>query len=115
MKVKEIGNINEALLVLRHFIDLSARLLPLLEELNRKKEPSVEEAVNKLRIIDIYSQYEFDTSTSRILLNSNILDLIQSAFHEVLESKSRSKNRKLRMFLREHYRLTKDWRKIDAN
>lgn len=115
MKVKEIGHINEALLVLKHFIDLSAKLLPLLEELNRKKTPSFEEKINKKRIIDIYQHYEFDTNTSRLLINSNVLELIQTAFIEVASSHHRSKNRNLRKFLKEHHRLMRDWQKIGAN
>lgn len=119
MRVREIGQINEALLVLRHFIDLSSRLLPFLDELQRKTNPSPLEKINQLKIIDVYENYNFDTDTSRILLNSDILELIKDSFDAIQLEKNQKRSNKsrraLRNFLREHKRLQDDWYQIDAN
>ncbi len=118
MRSKEIGHINEALLVLRHFIDLSAKLLPFLDEINRKKNPTYKELLDRSKIISVYENYEFDTKTSRVLLNSDVLDLIKDSFEQLVEPRERRSNRgsqKLRKFLLEHYRLKKCWYHIEAN
>ena len=119
MRVREIGQINEAILVLRHFIDLSARLLPFLDELQRKRQLSIEEKYNRTRIIDVYENYNFDTATSKVLLNSNVLDLIKESFwllYSNENNRSDMKSRRaLRKFLLEHKRLQDDWFQIDAN
>lgn len=119
MRVREIGQINEALLVLRHFIDLSARLLPFLDELQRKRNLSPTEHLNKVKIIDVYQNYSFDTKTSRILLNSDILDMIKESFSALYQAEAPKRDRKsrraLRKFLSEHKRLQEDWFQIDAN
>lgn len=114
MKVSQINQVNEALIVLRHFIDLSAKLLPFLEELNNVKEPNEIQSVNKLRIIEVYDNHNFDTDTSKMLLNSNILELIKNSF-DSLTSKKRNKKRSLNLFLKEYQRLTLNWIQVDAN
>lgn len=119
MRVKEIGQINEALLVLKHFIDLSARLLPFLHDLQRNPNPDNIQRLNKVKIMDVYENYEFDTETSKILLNSNILDLIKDAYNAMRQSSNsrelRRSARELNKFLMEHKRLQNDWYFIDAN
>lgn len=119
MKSKHINNVNEAILVLRHFIDLSAKLLPFLEELERKRIPTLEDKINKQKIIEVYSSYEFDTSTSKLLMNSNILDLIKDAFDQIRTAERKSSRRKssstLKSFLREHRRLSDNWGIVQAN
>lgn len=119
MRVKEISQINQALLVLRHFIDLSARLLPFLHELQRLQHPNKYELQNRLKIIDVYQNYEFDTQTSKVLLNSDVLDLIKNAFASMSECRSRRglkrSRENLEKFLEEHERLQNDWNYIDAN
>jgi hypothetical protein len=114
MRPQEINHINEALLVLRHFIDLSAKLLPFLEELNRKDVLTQEEQSNKSKIIEVYQNYEFDTNTSRLLLDSNILELIKETFDAMISTKRRQ-HRPMRNFLREHRRLKENWYFAEAN
>lgn len=119
MKVREIGQINEALLVLRHFIDLSARLLPFLDELQRKRNLSPTEHISKVKIIDVYQNYSFDTKTSKVLLNSDVLAMIKDSFSAMhspsIDSRATKSRRALRKFLSEHKRLQEDWFQIDAN
>jgi hypothetical protein len=112
MRTRQIENINEALLVLKHFIDLSAELLPMLYALKQKTNPTTEESNNIRKIQDVYEQYTFDTDTSRMLIDSDILALIQASF-----SKMKIKNPKqprlvrknLYEFLNEYKRLKHNW------
>jgi len=119
MNVKQINNVNEALLILRHFIDLSAKLLPFLDELDRKSHPTFAELSSKNKIIDVYKNYSFDTSTSRTLLNSDVLDLIKETFDSISEKSitnvRKKRNKSLRMFLMEHRRLQQSWFTVEAN
>ena len=119
LNFKEINKLNEANLVLRHFVDLSAQLLPFLEQLERKKELSIEEASYKLKIKTVFENYNFDTKTSQLLINSNVLELIQNTFHKIVTSasveNSRAHKRTLRKFLFEHQRLSQSWNLIESN
>ena len=114
MRVNQINQLNEAIIVLRHFIDLSAQLLPFLDELNRLKHPSKSEEINRERIIDVYNNHKFDTDTSKMLLHSNILELIKESFESLLKNK-KGNNKSLQSFISEHNRLTQNWHQIDAN
>lgn len=119
MKAQQITHVNEALLVLRHFIQLSAKLLPFLDELQRKPSPSEKEKIDRLKIIDVYKNYNFDTRTSELLLNSNILELIKHSFeniaHENIPHRRRPNNRTLKNFLLEYNRLKENWVDVNAN
>ena len=117
--LKDIHSVNEALLVLRHFIDLSARLLPFLDELQRKEAPTEQEQYDKQRIISVYKNYHFDTKTSEVLINSNILELINESFQTLSECRTSEQyqvaQRKLVAFILEHKRLSDKWSFIHAN
>lgn len=114
MRVNQINQLNEAIIVLRHFIDLSAQLLPFLDELNRIKHPTKTESINRERIINVYYNHKFDTNTSKTLLHSNILELIKESFESLLKNK-RGVNKSLQSFINEHDRLSQNWLKIDSN
>lgn len=113
MNAEEITQLNEANLVLRHFIKLSARLLPFLDELQRKKNPSLQELKNKNKIIDVFENYNFDTRTSEMLMGSNVLELIRKAFTHISETsyflKPGQDNPMLKQFLIEYQRLNYKW------
>lgn len=118
LRFKEIHHLNEALLVMRHFITLSARLLPFLNELQQKKHPTSVEITNIHKISEVYENYNFDTNVSEMLLNSNILELIKESFERISDSsylKNREANRRLRHFLNEYHRLSEKWGEINAN
>lgn len=119
MRSREIGHINEALLVLKHFIDLSARLLPYLHELEQKRNPSFSDKLSKRKIIDVYEGYKFETATSEILLHSNVLELIKETFEQIIYAPKTSRAVKratsLKKFLSEHNRLKSNWYYIESN
>ncbi|MCH2230515.1 MAG: hypothetical protein MK105_09235 [Crocinitomicaceae bacterium] len=119
MRSYDISKVNEANFVLKHFIDLSARLLPFLDELQRKRELSLEECDNRNKIMDVFENYQFDTRTSELLINSNILDLICKAFNDIRTTsyflRPNQKNKMLARFLLEYRRLNENWGQISAN
>lgn len=123
MRAKHISDVNEAILVLRHFVELSAKLLPFLDELERKKIPSSYDLESREKIIAVYENYEFDTSTSKVLMNSDVLDLIKKSFETISQRShtarsrrsSRDKTSYLRRFMEEHERLQQSWGMIQAN
>ncbi|NRA12539.1 MAG: hypothetical protein HRT57_11350 [Crocinitomicaceae bacterium] len=119
MNVKQINNVNEALLILRHFIDLSAKLLPFLDELDKKRNPTFTELSNRNKIMSVYENYSFDTSTSKRLLDSDVLELIKETFDSISEktisNKKPKRNTSLRMFLMEHRRLQENWYIVRSN
>ena len=119
MNAEEIDKLNEANLVLRHFVDLSARLLPFLDELQRKKNPTLEELKNKNKIIDVFESYNFDTRTSEMLIGSNILELIKKSFDHISQTsyflRPGQKNGVLSKFLNEYRRLSDNWSFASTN
>lgn len=119
MNAKHISNVNEAILVMRHFIDLSARLLPFLEELEQKQRPTVRDLVSKQKIIEVYRSYDFDTNTSKVLMNSNVLDLIKCSFESICSRETKHSRRgncaPLRQFMNEHERLKQHWYLAESN
>ena len=84
-----------------------------------KKNLTVEEASYKLKIKNVFENYNFDTKTSQLLINSNVLELIQNSFNKIITSacseNSRTHKRTLRKFLFEHQRLNESWNLIESN
>jgi hypothetical protein len=113
MKSKNIEQVNHALVVLRHFIDLSSKLLPVLDEINHKENPSPTDIKDREKIIEVYNSYEFDDVTSKMLMDSNILALIKGAYERLMRKQPASQI--LQAFDMEFNRLQKNWVKIDAN
>lgn len=123
MRAKHINDVNEAILVLRHFVELSAKLLPFLDELERKRRPSNYDIQSRQKIIAVYENYDFDTNTSQVLMNSNVLTLIKQSFENISEQSETAQAQRprkhhskyLRKFLAEHDRLQRSWGLIQAN
>lgn len=119
MNSKDINNINTANFILRHFVDLSARLLPLLHELTTKKHPTPNEKESIEKIVSVYQNYNFDTNTSVVLINSNVLELIQKTFERIINAKKTNKSIEnallLDHFLYERDRLLDVWMIAEAN
>lgn len=117
MDSKSIQKINEAVYILRNFIEMSSHLLPFLVELKYLKKPSENDLEDKRSIIELYKNYHFDESTSEYLMNSPILKIIHESFDKIVEEKStkRTSKRYLKMFNEEHDRLRRNWSLIDSN
>jgi hypothetical protein len=118
MSSKAIQQVNDATIVLRHFIELSAKLLPFFNDLSRKEDLLPQEAADRTKIIEVYRGYRFDTSTSLILMNSTILDTIQTAFEEIekrIPGDDASADDVLGKFFAEHDELVQHWVLTDCN
>lgn len=111
INTKEIHEMNEALIVLRHFIDLSSRLLPYYEELKQKDNPNPEEIAQMTKIAAVYEGYNIDPSTSEILIESNILTIIFDSFSKIKRNSSEilRKMEPLKQFWREYNKLSENW------
>lgn len=118
MRSGAIQQVNEATVVLRHFIELSAKLLPFFNDLSKKESLLPREAEDRKHIIEVFHGYKFDTSTSLILMNSKILDTIQQTFHLIeqrVPGEVSQADEAVTHFLMEHDELVRDWNHTDSN
>jgi hypothetical protein len=118
MRSGAIQQVNDATVVLRHFIELSAKLLPFFNELSKKDRLLPREAQDRQHIIDVFHGYKFDTSTSLILMNSTILDTIQYTFQlieERIPGEESKADEAMEKFFSEHDLLVHDWLMTDVN
>jgi hypothetical protein len=118
MKSESITQVNDATVVLRHFIELSAKLLPFFNELSKKELLQPHELDNRKKIIEVFRSYKFDTCTSAILMNSTILETITELFKHI-EQRVPGENSfadvLLDEFLSEHDELVSNWVRTDLN
>ena len=118
MRSGAIQQVNDATVVLRHFIELSAKLLPFFNELSKKEKLLPREAQDRQRIIDVFHGYKFDTSTYMILMNSSILDTIQRTFQQIekrIPGEQSEADLAMEQFFAEHESLVNDWLLTDNN
>lgn len=118
MKSDRINEMNEAIFVLKHFVNLSARLLPFLSNLSRKENPTEDDLNDSQKIIAVYNNYSFDAKASKVLINSSVLEKIQTAFNAIVHAGTDNQleaDLLLADFLCEHRRLQKMWKHVEAN
>ena len=118
MRSVAIQQVNDATIVMRHFIELSARLLPFFNELSSKEHLLPREASDRKKIIEVFESYNFDTSTSLILMDSTILDSIKDAFSSIekrIPGEVTDADSALERFLNQHQELVKNWQLTDCN
>lgn len=118
MSSRAIQQVNDATIVLRHFIELSAKLLPFFNELSKKDKLLPRELEDRKKIIDVFHGYKFDTSTSLILMNSSILESIQKAFEEIeqrIPGQPSKADEAMQRFYDEHDQLVHNWIHTDNN
>lgn len=118
IQTSAIQQINEATIVLRHFIELSAKLLPFFNELSKKSTLLPHELSDRNKIIEVYRSYGFDTSTSEILMESDILEIIQQTFRSIEKrrpGKDSDSDKLMAIFQNKHHQLVQNWRLTDTN
>ncbi len=118
LQSREIEQLNAANLVLRHFVDLSAQLLPFLNDLHQKRNLSKIESDSMKKIISVFENYQFDTKTSESLINSNVLALIKKTYEKITSAHlfdKRQSFKTLNDFMFEHQRLVESWNYVDSN
>jgi mannosyltransferase OCH1-like enzyme len=118
IQISAIQQINEATIVLRHFIELSAKLLPFFNELSKKSVLLPQEQHDRNKIIEVYKNYRFDTSTSEILMESDILEIIQQTFKSIEKrkpGKDSDSDKLMTIFHNKHHQLVHNWKQTDIN
>ncbi|WP_341900950.1 hypothetical protein [Fluviicola taffensis] len=118
IQTSAIQQINEATIVLRHFIELSAKLLPFFNELSKKDILLPQEKNDRDKIIEVYRNYGFDTSTSEILMESDILETIQQTFKSIEKrayGKESDSDKLMTIFQNKHRQLVLNWKQTDIN
>lgn len=118
IQTSAIQQINEATIVLRHFIELSAKLLPFFNELSKKSNLLPQEQSDRNKIIEVYRNYGFDTSTSEILMESDILEIIQQTFKAIERRNPENdfdSEKLMNIFQTKHYELVNNWKQTDTN
>lgn len=118
IQTSAIQQINEATIVLRHFIELSAKLLPFFNELSKKDILLPQEQNDRDKIIEVYRNYAFDTSTSEILMESDILETIQQTFKSIEKrayGKESDSDKLMTIFQNKHRQLVLNWKQTDIN
>jgi hypothetical protein len=113
---KAIEEINTALVILRHFIELNAKLLPLLHSLNALQEPSARDLEDMEKIKSVFSTYRFESNSSLILMNSPVLEIIQMNYETIfLKAPLVETNYQLNRFQKEYANLAQNWNLVAAS
>lgn len=113
---KSIQQVNDALIVLRHFLELNGKLLPLVFELTYKSDRSkkTEEDIRKIK--QVFDSYDYDIESSTVLMGSPILEKIQAAYASIFKRKPELNSKdKLNAFLKELHQLQFNWSRTMAN
>lgn len=111
----KIREINDAVLIIKHFVELSSKLLPFLVELYEQEELSEKEEQNKQKILEVFNSYSFDTSSSDILIDSPILDLIKKTYELIQERDTNAVKLELEKMRIEYNRLKNNWKTAVLN
>ena len=112
MQTNSIYTINTALFVMRHFVELSAKLLPYFERITREQTTNDKVILEKEKIQAVYENYDINPTTSKLLMDSNIISLIQKGY-KAIKNREKAKDPKvyklLKEFKHEYKKLQKDW------
>lgn len=116
LKSSSIEQVNDALIVLRHFIELNEKLLPILLTLKEKKGKTDKDFDDIRKIREVYESYHFDIKSSQILMNSSILSYIQGAYQAINDnSECLHTQVKFMLFEKELIKLKKNWTMVGQN
>ncbi len=116
LKTSSIEQVNDALIVLRHFIELNGELLPILYRLSEKRNKTTKDIQDIQNIRNLFESYKFDVKSSQILMNSSILSYIQGAYRSINEDvESLHAEVKLMLFEKELVKLKKNWNLVLNN
>lgn len=116
LKSNTIVQVNEALVVLKHFIELNYKVLPELEALIESKSQHPIDLARISKIKTEIESFKFSRKASEILMNSSILEYTKTAYKSIIEEEDRlTKAKKMMLFKSECLRLKKNWRFIQSN
>lgn len=112
MRTSNIQSINNAVNVMKHFVELSAKLLPYYEKVTRNSEGDLQAQDEERKIAAVYESYRIDPKSSEVLLDSNILEIILEGFRSIKKRSEVGENRVkqlLRDFHDEYDKLQARW------
>lgn len=115
MNQSQIKNVNQCLIVLRHFIEVSSKILPTFADLELKQKLTKHEELQRRKIIEVYNANNFDEQISVFLMNSNILSFIKKLYLSILSKDKESIYKMLDSFSEEYMKLKKSWECQMAN
>lgn len=117
LKLASIQQINDGLIVMKHFFELNQKLLPIYFDLNINKDQNIQNKLDIFKINAVFDSYNFDVKASQILLSSDILDYIHHAYITIQNSQSslHDKQNALNLFLSEYKKLKNNWDLVEAN
>jgi hypothetical protein len=116
LKSSEIEELNQTLIVLRHFIELNFKLLPLLHSLHELKNPTERDKNDIFKIKQVFSTYDFELNSSVFLMNSPILEIIQKNYESVFLDAPRVETQyQLDRFKNEYNKLAKNWDQVSQS
>jgi hypothetical protein len=117
LKVDSIQQINDGLIVMKHFFEINKKLLPIYFDLNIKTNKTIRDYLDIDKINTVFDSYNFDVNASKVLLNSEILDYIQHAYFVIQNSSSSvsEKQNALNVFLNEYKKLKNNWEIVESN
>ncbi len=114
--LETIQHRNEAVFIMRYFIDRSAKLLPILYILDQKENPIKMEIEQKQKIMKIFRTIDFPSYKKIKMSESILLKRIRNCFELITQDISKSEKQKgLIDFLQEYNRLKELWRQVDLN
>lgn len=87
MRTTNIQSINTAVNVMKHFVELSAKLLPYYEKITRNSSGDLKAQDDQEKIAAVYESYNIDPQSSELLLDSNILEIIIEGFKSIKRRK----------------------------
>ncbi len=116
LKTSSIEQVNGALIVLRHFIELNEKLLPILFTLSEKRDKTAKDFAEIKKIKNVFESYHFDVKSSQVLMNSSILSYIQGAYQSIVaNAESLHTEVKFMLFEKELIKLKKNWMLVGKN
>lgn len=112
MRTKNIESINTAVNVMKHFVELSSKLLPYYEKITREQRVSQKIQAEKEKIAALYDNNKINPESSEVLMNSKILSIIFEGF-QTIKNRSTVGEGKVRellgKFFREYEKLQNNW------
>jgi hypothetical protein len=87
MRTSNIQTINTAVNVMKHFVELSAKLLPYYEKITRNSSGNLKAQDDQEKIAAVYESYKINPQSSELLLDSNILEIILEGFKSIKRRK----------------------------
>lgn len=111
-----VQEVNSAVCVLKHFIHLNKKILPIFRDLSLITHPTEEQKDKIVRIKEAIDYYQFDNTTSLVFFDSPILEIIKTCYDAIiLKKEKKTINNYINDFYTEYEKLTHDWEQVEKN